>query len=176
MSVELQVPRLSVFIATSVDGFIADRNDSITWLEDAAGDRDYGFDHFVSDCDALALGRATYDHLAHAEHHFAGRPTFVFTRTPRPTHGTTTFWDKTPREALHEWAVLGLQRVYVDGGELISSFLGENLIDDMVITQVPVLLGKGRHLFVDNDGTADLHLHDVQPWPNGLVTLRYSRR
>ena len=70
---------------------------------------------------------------------------------------------------------MGLGRVYVDGGRLISDFLAEGLIDDLVLTKVPVLLGDGLPLFHPIGVSTALRLESVQSWPSGFVNLTYSR-
>jgi len=169
--------RLSVFIASSLDGYIATRDGSLAWLEEAASsDEDYGYESFLENVDALAMGRGTYDHISHLDPlPFGGRPVFVFTHhPPRPREGVT-FWQESPRGALKLWTRMGLDRVYVDGGALISGYLAEGLIDDLVITKVPVLLGDGLPLFHPIPVSARLRLDDVKSWPSGFVNLTYSR-
>ena len=77
--------------------------------------------------------------------------------------------------AVH-WEEMGLGRVYVDGGVLISQFLEEGYIDDMLITQVPRLLGKGRPLFMPIERSTDLRLDSVQTFPSGMVNMSYRRK
>ena len=174
----MSTTRLSVFIASSLDGYIATREGSLTWLEEAAGsDEDYGYEAFLESVDALAMGRGTYDHIAHLDPlPFGGRPLFVFTHHPPLPHDGVTFWQKSPGSALDRWTTMGLGRVYVDGGALISSFLAEGLIDDLVLTKVPVLLGDGLPLFHPISVRTGLRLEGVKNWPSGFVNLTYSRR
>lgn len=170
-------PRLSVFIATSLDGYIATSDGNLDWLHNAATPgRDYGYATFMETVDALAMGRGTYDHIAALDPlPFDGRPLFVFTRQhPEPRTGVT-FWQVEPAEALEQWARSGLARVYVDGGRLISSFLAVDLIDDLTITVVPVLLGSGLPLFHPSPVVRRFRLDGCASWPDGLVTLSYSR-
>jgi dihydrofolate reductase len=169
--------KLSVFIASSVDGYIATLDDRLDWLESAgASEADYGFDTFLASVDALAMGRGTYDHIAHLDPlPFGPRDVFVFTHRPPAPRAEVTFWDRTPLDALTSWEARGYERVYVDGGALISSFLAVGLIDDFVLTRVPVLLGEGRPLFHPVARTGALHLDDVEVFASGMVTLRYSR-
>jgi dihydrofolate reductase len=170
-------PRLSVFIATSLDGYIATSDGSLDWLHDAATPgRDYGYAAFMDTVDALAMGRGTYDHIAALEPlPFDGRPLYVFThRHPGPRRGVT-FWQVEPAEALEQWARSGLARVYVDGGRLISSFLAADLIDDLTITVVPVLLGGGLLLFHQSPFVRRFRLGGGGSWAGGLVTLSYAR-
>lgn len=170
-------PRLSVFCARSLDGYIAAEDGSLDWLYDAAGaDEDYGYDAFLASVDALAMGRRTYDSIAHLALPGDGRPVFVFTHHAPGPRDRVTFWSATPREALARWTDLGLRRVYVDGGLLVSSFLAEGLIDDLLITEVPVLLGAGRPLFHPSARTAHLELESVTTFASGLVNVAYRRR
>ncbi len=168
---------LSVYIASSLDGYIATLDDTLEWLDAAAGpDEDYGYDDFLGGVDALAMGRGTYDHIAHLEPlPFGDRPVYVFTHhPPRPRPGVT-FWDLYPSAAAAQWSAAGLGRVYVDGGALIGAFLAEGLIDDMTLTTAPVLLGRGRPLFPPVDATSSWRLEAVQQWPSGMVQRRYRR-
>ena len=168
---------MSVFIASSLDGYIATRDGRLDWLEAAAdGNEDYGYDSFLESVDALALGRGTYDHIAHLDPlPFGNRPVFVFTHRPPSARTGVTFWRVSPRVAVDRWTVLGLRRVYVDGGRLISDFLAEGLIDDLVLTKVPILIGEGLPLFHPSPRRTDLGLVSVKSWPSGFVNLEYSR-
>lgn len=169
--------RVSVFIATSIDGYIAAVDGSLDWLEQAAGpSEDYGYDEFLASVDALAMGRGTYNHIAHLDPlPFGERPVFVFTHdAPEPRAGVT-FWSLSPRQAHARWTDVGIQRVYLDGGQVISAFLAEGLVDDMVLTTAPVLLGAGRPLFHPTGQQADMHLEGVQSWPSGFVARTYCR-
>ena len=123
------------------------------------------------------MGRGTYDHIAHLDPlPFGSRPVFVFTHRPPAPRNGVTFWQVSPRAALSRWTAMGLGRVYVvDGGRLISDFLAEGLIDDLVLTKVPVLLGDGLPLFHPIGVSTALRLESAQNWPSGFVNLTYSR-
>jgi dihydrofolate reductase len=169
--------RVSVFIATSIDGYIAAVDGSLDWLEQAARpSEDYGYDEFLASVDALAMGRGTYNHIAHLDPlPFGERPVYVFTHdAPEPRAGVT-FWSLSPRQAHARWTDQGIQRVYLDGGQVISAFLAEDLVDDMVLTTAPVLLGAGRPLFHPVGRSASMHLEGVQSWPSGFVARTYCR-
>ena len=170
--------KLSVFIATSIDGFIATPDGRLDWLEDAAGtDDDYGWDAFLAEVDALAMGRGTWDHIAHLDElPFGDRPVYVFTHRPLATDHDVSTWSCSPHEALETWRQRGLERVYVDGGQLISAFVAEGLIDDMTILTAPVLLGSGIPLFSANTTASAFPLEGVGSWPSGFVERRYVRR
>ena len=170
-------PQLSVFIACSLDGYIATPEGSLDWLTAAARpNEDYGYESFMEGIDALAMGRGTYDHIAAIDPlPFGDKPVFVFTHSPPPDRDGVMFWSRDPLEAAAEWSALGLRRVYVDGGFLISSFLREGLIHDLTITLVPLVLGDGQRLFHPGIGTTRLTLQETTAFPSGMVNLRYTR-
>jgi dihydrofolate reductase len=169
-------PRISVYIAHSVDGYIADAEGSLDWLFARAGAEDYGYADFMAGVDGLAMGRGTWDFIAdEPDLPFEGRPVYVFTgRAATPRDGVV-FWSRTPAEAVAEWEAAGLRHVYVDGGRLISDFLAAGLVDDLTLTVVPVLLGAGARLFHENPALTPLRLVSATPYPNGFVQLRYDR-
>jgi dihydrofolate reductase len=171
-------PRLSVFIATSLDGYIASPDGSLDWLHEAAGDgQDYGYDAFIADVDALAMGRGTYDHIAAIDPlPFGARPVYVFTHRPPAARDGVTFWSPGVDEAIEAWTRSGFRRVYVDGGALIRSFLAVDAIDDLTITVAPVVLGAGIPLFRAELPRVDLVLEESRSFPSGMVRLRYAVR
>lgn len=171
-------PTISVFAATSLDGYLATTDDDLEWLEGAADPSDdHGFDALVASVDAVAMGRRTWDHIADvAELPYQGRPLFVFTHRPPPNaRPGVTFWERSPRDAVADWAALGMRHVYIDGGSVVSSFLAEGLVDHLTVTVVPVLLGAGRPLFHASERSTSLELVDATSYGSGLVTLRYRR-
>jgi len=168
--------RLSVFVATSVDGFIATIDGGLDWLNAAVNpDEDYGYYDFLGRVDAVAMGRRTYDSIAHIDPlPFGSRPVFVFTRRKGLARDGVVFIDATPADAVVMFKLMGLERVYVDGGMLISNFLEHGLINDLTITQVPVLLGRGTRLFGDAIAPTVLTLESSRSWPSGVVSQVYS--
>jgi len=168
-------PWICVFIAHSVDGYIATDDDSLDWLMAAsAEDEDYGFDAFLSDIDLLAMGRSTYEFIKDVQDlPFGNRPVHVFTtRDPGPREGFE-FYARTPLEAMKHWEEQGVGRVYIDGGSLISQFLDAGLVDEMTLTTVPVLLGSGKPLFHRISTVTPLRLIGSQVFGSGLVNLHY---
>lgn len=173
----MNTPRLSAYAAISVDGYLATTDGDLGWLDDIADDgTDYGYDAFMADVDALAMGRATYDHIAAIDPlPFGDRPVYVFTSAPPDPRPGVRFWSPDPDEAVDHWRAAGLRHVYVDGGVVVSNFLDAGLIDDLTLFHVPVLLGTGRPLFGPSRRRASLTLDDVRQWPNGMVATRYVR-
>lgn len=168
---------LVVFCATSLDGYIASDDGTIEWLERSGSpDEDYGFDAFLASVDALAMGRATYDHIAHLDPlPFGDRPVYVFTHRPPAPRDGVQFVSWTPDEAVEHWSAAGFARVYVDGGRVISDFLAAGHIDEITITTVPLLLGRGRPLFHPIDRATPLRLVSTRAWPSGMAQATYAR-
>ena len=165
-------PRCSVFIATSVDGYIARQDGGIDWLDrvQVAGE-DYGFGAFWVTVDALVIGRGTYDTACgFAEWPYAGKQVVVMTHRPGTSRHGERYAAGTPAEVL---AGTRATRVYVDGGNVIRQFVAAGLIDDVTISVVPVVLGAGIRLFAGGEGEHAWALAGTQSWPSGLVQLRY---
>ena len=169
-----------VFIATSLDGYIARDDGDIAWLlqrDDPA--EDHGYPAFIADKDMVVMGRGSYEKVLTFDPWPYELPVLVLSRrlaaTPVPERlkGKLRFASGSPREVMAELTQQKLRRVYVDGGQLVQSFLREGLIADMVITTVPVLLGSGRPLFGALPHDIDLKLVASRSFPSGLVQSSY---
>lgn len=171
-------PQVSVFIATSLDGFIAREDGSIDFLDcvNAPGE-DYGFQAFFDSIDTVLLGRRTWDTVCgFAEWPFAGKRVVVLTHRPAaPAHGETVHTgDLAP--LLQQLGATGAQRIYLDGGHAIRRGLRENVIDDMTISTVPVLLGSGRALFGNDVPASTWDLVANRAYASGLVQSTWRAR
>jgi len=170
-------PRCSVFIATSLDGFIARRDGGIDWLSmvETPGE-DYGYARFFDDVGALLLGRRTYDTvLGFPAWPYGDKRCVVFTHhPPAEARNRERFYAGAPAPLLEELHAAGVRRVYVDGGALIRLFLRENLIDDLTLSIIPVILGDGIPLFGTGLTELRLRLAGSQAFASGLVQLRYE--
>jgi dihydrofolate reductase len=173
-----------VFIATSLDGFIARTNGDIDWLpkpEDST-EGDYGYDAFVKEIDGIVMGRGTFETVRNFSPWPYPKPVIVMSRSLGDEALGAELRDRVtvsrlgPSELMHELSDRGWKAAYVDGGQVIQSFLHEGLIDDMVITCIPVLIGAGRPLF--GPLAADIRLEHLgtQPYPSGMVQSRYRVR
>ena len=170
-----------VFIATSLDGFIARENGEIDWLlqHDQAGE-DHGYDAFISDIDAIVMGRGTFEAVRNLGSWFYNRPVLVLSSklakrvVPAELDGKVRFTGKSPNEAMAMLEAEGCRRVYVDGGRVIQSFLGLGMVSDMVITRVPILLGTGRPLFGAMQRDIALTHCGTRSFPSGLVQSSYT--
>lgn len=146
----------SVFIATSLDGFIAGKNDELDWLSTfpEIDHIDTGYHDFTSQVDALLMGKNTFEIVAGFEGEwFYKKPVFVWSNStselPLKFHGKAFLVKGTLNEVLTQIHGQGYNNLYIDGGKTIQSFLKEDLIDEMIITTIPVLLGGGIPLFGD---------------------------
>jgi len=168
--------RCSVYIATSVDGYIARPDGGIDWLDrvQVAGE-DYGWAAFYGSVDTLVMGRGTYDKaLSFDAWPYAGKRVVVLTHRPSPSRFGEQFASGSPTEVLAGLA--DARHVYVDGGQVIRQFLAADLIDDLTISVVPVLLGAGLRLFPGGEGEHALALQSSRGFASGLVQLRYTAR
>jgi dihydrofolate reductase len=174
------MPTGHVFIATSLDGFIARPDGALDWLlsRDAPGE-DHGYNAFMADIDGLVMGRGTYEAVAGFDPWPYEKPVLVLSSTlagtpvPPRLEGRIRFADMTPKDAMRQLQTEGMAHVYVDGGRLVQAFLAQKLIADMVITRVPVVIGAGRTLFGKVPADISMtHLKTVT-FPSGLVQSHY---
>lgn len=169
--------KCSVFIATSLDGYIARPDGSYDFLDVAdLAHHDNGYGAFMATVDALVIGRGTYDVVrAFAEWPYAGKRVVVMThRPPASAHGEE-FVSASPRAVVERLSRDGVRRAYVDGGKVVRQFLDEKLIDDMTISIMPTLIGAGIPLFAPRVAEQSFKLDEHRAWPTGVVQLRYSR-
>jgi dihydrofolate reductase len=169
-------PRFSVFIAMSLDGYIARPDGGIDWLELAGPlDESHGFEAFISSIDTHVIGRGTYDTvLGFGEEAwpYGTKRVIVLTHHPVPPRRQEAFFSGTPAQLLSELSEA--KHVYVDGGQVISQFFAAGLIDDLVISVIPVVLGAGLRLFPGGELEHPLTLTSHRSWPSGMVQLRYT--
>ena len=168
-------PRCSVFIATSLDGFIAEPDGSIDFLEtvEAPGE-DYGYADFAATVDAIVMGRNTYDVVSSfPDWPYSKRVVVLSTQTGLvSTHGEE-FYSGDVRELAARLGREGVRRIYVDGGATVRAFLAAGLIDELTISIIPVVLGEGIPLFAGGLETVALTLTDSRVFDSGLVQVRY---
>lgn len=170
-----------VFIATSLDGFIARKDGSIDWLPGLEGDptESYGYDAFLASVDGIVMGRNSFEKVLTFDEWPYPKRVIVMSRSPNvakiPEHliGKVEFSSLSPLKLMADLADRGWRRVYVDGGQVIQSFLRAGLIADMVLTRVPVLLGTGIPLFGPLESDIRLGHRETREYASGLVQSRY---
>ena len=163
-----------VFIATSLDGYIARPDGTLDWLlsrDDPT--EDHGYDAFIATMDCIIMGRGTFESVLQFPDWHYTLPVLVLSKSLKtiPDHlqGKVTLSTLAPKDALHRLATQGHRRAYVDGGQIIQSFLRDGLIHDMTITTAPVLLGAGRPLFGALPKDIPLTHQTTKAFPSGLV-------
>jgi dihydrofolate reductase len=168
--------KTSVFVGTSLDGFIARTDGSLDFL-DAGGSEPHGFEEFMATVDALVIGRKTYETvLGFGGWAYGQKPVFVLsTRSiaPAPSGAVLERLSGPPADILARLAARGIQHVYVDGGVTIQGFLRAGLIDRLIITRVPVLIGAGIPLFGPLDRDITLRHVSTRQYAGGLVQSEY---
>ncbi|WP_010275220.1 dihydrofolate reductase family protein [Paenibacillus senegalensis] len=174
----MQVKRKVVlFIATSLDGYIAAKDESLEWLFKVEGEGDNGFAEFYGTTDTVLMGKKTYDWVKKHEPNefpYALKACYVFTRTPRNNteevqfvHGDIpAFVDQLKtREGKNIWLV--------GGGQLLHSFLENDLVDELIVTVAPAVLGGGIPLFPEGKYQLELRLKGMRRF-NQFVELHYE--
>lgn len=174
--------KVSVFIATSLDGFIARENGELDWLPvggGEAGGEDYGYNDFINSIDLIVMGRKTYEKvLSFGEWAYGRIPVIVLTsgavKIPEHLVQSVRVMACTPTELVEEFSASGVKHIYVDGGKTIQGFLREGVIQQLIITRIPVLIGKGIPLFGPLVHDIQLRHVETHQYPNGLVQSRYE--
>lgn len=178
--------RCSVFLATSLDGFIAREDDCLDWLDRANKSlppgEDGGFADFLAGVDVLVIGRASFEIVLGfglAAWPYGARRVVVLTRRPLALppalEGQVETSQEAPVELLARLRRQGARHAYVDGGLTVQRFLAEDLVDALTLTVVPVLLGRGKRPFGALPRDRWLSVDEVRTWPGGFVQLRYER-
>ena len=169
--------KASVFIATSLDGFIARQNGALDWLPTEC--EPHGYEEFIASVDAIVLGRKTWEFvLSFPGWHYGTLPVIVLSSTLSELHApegaTCTLMSGEPNEIVAQLAERGLKHLYIDGGITIQRFLLAGLIQRLIITRIPVLLGAGIPLF--GSLPRDIHLRHIatRSYQAGLVQSEYE--
>ena len=166
----------TVFVGASVDGFIARPDGGLDWLP--TDDVDHGYREFLATVDALVIGRGTFETvLGFDEWPYGQKPVIVLssgTLNLTPVHGRPVEqMHGEPAEVVARLEARGIGHIYVDGGLTIQRFLRAGLIQRMIITRVPVLIGQGIPLFGELDADVRLRHVRTRDFSNGLVQSEY---
>ncbi len=174
--------KLIIYIATSLDGYIAKPNDDLSFLKAVEKEgEDYGYAAFTATIDTIILGRKTYDwvvrEIGSSQYDKGDRDVYVITRTARPSVGRTTFYTESLAALVQQLKAKTGKNIYCDGGaEVITELLKNDLIDELIISVVPVLLGSGTRLFKDGRPEQALELVSAKSFETGLTQLHYKRK
>ncbi|SEP81448.1 Dihydrofolate reductase [Devosia sp. YR412] len=168
-----------VYIAVSIDGFIARLDGSIDWLDPYTGTgEDLGYDCFMESIDGVVMGRNTFEKILTFGKWPFDKPVFVLSRhlseqdVPVDLKSSVRIVSGSPHEIMAIAAEEGLLRIYVDGGSVIRRFIADGLVEDLVLTRVPILLGRGIGLFGDGSEVSLQHVA-TSTFQSGLTQSTY---
>lgn len=170
------MPQFILYIATSLDGYIARDDGSIDWLPAPQTEgEDYGYGEFYASIDALVMGASTYEQvLGFGEWVYPGKPSYVLTSRDRSTDRDDIFFVSGVEAIVEITQTHNYQRVWiVGGGKVVSAFIQARLIDEFIITVMPVLLGSGISLY-QSVPELTLDLVSTKSYDIGAVELYYK--
>jgi len=170
--------RASVFIGTSLDGFIARRNGAFDFLPEGGGEP-HGYDEFIASVDAIVMGRNTFEVvLPMKPWPYGGKRVVVLSNRAVDfsgiVGGVVEQMSGTPEEIVSRLAASGAKHLYIDGGITIQNFLRAGLIQRLTITRVPVLIGEGIPLFASLPHDVQLRHIATRSFASGLVSSEYE--
>lgn len=171
-------PKISIFIAASLDGYIAKENDQLDWLEkfNCFGE-DYGFHSFFASIDTLIVGRKTFEPAARAPHWpYPGKKVIVLSRTLESVGPHAEVYNGNIMDLILKLQAKGSKHVWIDGGITIAHFLKEKYVDQITVTIVPVLLGSGIPLFLRTGTEQECELLATKTYHSGMIQLTYQVR
>ena len=170
-----------IYIATSLDNYIAGPGGSLDWLNEIPNPEqsDFGFGEFLKRVDAIVMGRYTFETVLSFDAWPYQKPVFVLSRTlaalPEKTVGKADLIRGEPAEVVAALNARGYQNLYIDGGQTIQSFLATDLVEEMIITRVPILLGGGIPLFGSLPREMKFRLVSTERLNDTLVKSTYRR-
>jgi dihydrofolate reductase len=167
---------LVLFIASSLDGYIATKDDSLEWLFNIEGEGDNGFTEFYETVDTVLLGKRTYDWLMKQdieEYPYKDKECYVFTRSSMEDTKDVKFINEDVTKFIDKLKNQDGKNIWiVGGGELLHDFMKEKLVDELIITLAPTILGSGIPLFKEGDYQIDLTLKRMRNF-NQFAELHY---
>ena len=174
--------KVSVYIATSLDGFIARENGDLDWLPGSDGksdDEDYGFHEFMDSVDVLVMGRKSYEMvLSFGKWPYGSKRVVVLSskliRIPDDLAETVESRSCAPAELVKDLIKTVAKHLYIDGGKTIQGFLNAGLIQEIIITRIPTLIGSGIPLFGPLNKDRKLGHIETRSFANGFVQSRYE--
>jgi dihydrofolate reductase len=173
----------TIFIATSIDGRIADRNNNIDWLHDLPNPEgnDMGYNSFIEQVDAIVMGKNTFETVCGFDIEWPYKiPVFVLSNSLKSIDNELT--DKVEiisgdlKAVIKSIHTKGHKQLYIDGGATIQGFLAEDLIDEMIITTIPIVLGGGPALFNETPSPIKFNLVNAKVFLKTVVQNHYIRK
>lgn len=169
--------KVILYIAVSLDGFIAGADGDISWLSSVEKPgEDYGYADFIASVDTVILGRKTYDKVLSfgIPYPHADKQCYVVTRRVRPSEDSITFYRDDVKALVHHLKNGKGKNIFVDGGaEIVQLLQNDSLIDEYIVSIIPILLGNGIRLFKGTTVQEQLQLISCRSFDTGLVQLHY---
>lgn len=170
--------KVILYIAMSLDGYIAKPNDDLSFLNSVQKEgEDYGYFDFIKSVDTVILGRKTYDWVMKHVDEFPhkDKTTYIITRHYKASEGNLHYYNGSLKELITKLKSEKGKTIFCDGGsQVVNALLKEKLIDELIISVIPVLLGEGTQLFKDGRPEQSLKLISSRSYEKGLVQLHYS--
>ena len=171
--------KVVLYIAMSLDGYIAKPNDDLGFLSLVEQEgQDYGYADFVKTVDAVIVGGKTYDKVISMGFDFphADKDAYIITKTPRPNIGSIKFYTGHLKALVDKLKSENGKNIFCDGGaEIVNELLKSDLIDEFIISVIPILVGNGTKLFKDNRPEQQLEFLIAKTFDTGLTQLYYKR-
>lgn len=169
--------KVILYIASSLDSYIAKPNDDLSFLSIVEKEgEDYGYDQFIQSVDTVIIGRKTYDWVMKHVPEFVhkDKDSFVITRITKPSEGKIQFYTGDLKELVIRLKQKEGKNIFVDGGaEIVNELMKHHLIDEIILSIIPVILGEGIKLFKDGIPEEKLILESSKSFDTGLVQLHY---
>ncbi|MBL7918051.1 MAG: dihydrofolate reductase [Bacteroidia bacterium] len=168
--------KLIVYIAASVDGFIAKPNDDLSFLSIVQKQgEDYGYENFISGVDTIIMGRKTYDWITkQVDFPHADKTSYIITRNKKPNIGNINFYTGELSTLVNDLKSKPGKTIFCDGGaEIVNQLLNLRLVDELIISVIPIIVGNGTRLF-NNTTEQKLELLSAKSFDTGLVQLHYK--
>lgn len=168
--------KVCVFIATSLDGYIATSDGGIEWMKSVeVPDQDYGYTDFAKDVDCFLVGRKTFEKvLSFDPYPYADKRVIVLTSENRTSRRGEEYFSGHMKDLMVRLQSAGTRKIYIDGGIAISSALNQGFITELTVSIVPIILGSGIPLFSNLQGETALTLDSMRSFPSGLIQAKYN--
>lgn len=171
----IQRPKISIYIAASIDGYIARKDNSLDWMDRVGGyDEDYGFKKFLESVDSLIIGRKTYEVATTVPDPYPGKRVVVLSNSLASVREGMELYRGDLTQLAAKLHRQGSRHIWVDGGVTISQFLASQMVDTMTLSIIPILLGDGLPLFNVIGREISCRLISSRGYESGLVQLSYE--
>ena len=171
--------KVILYIAMSLDGFIATENNELDWLSIVESpNEDYGYEKFIQSVDTVIMGRKTYDKVLSfgVEFPHKGRKCCVISRTRDGVDENVEYYSGDIKNLIEDLKNIEGNNLFIDGGaEIVNELLKLNMIDEFIISIIPIFLGSGIRLFKDGRLRQRLNLKSTKEFKSGLVQLWYTK-